>query len=155
MKNTSGLIPYKKGDKAVSTEIQKARGSKGGKKSGEVRRNKRALREAMKTILEMPTAGKTKELLISLGYNPDDQSNADAIAATLFSDAMLGDKKSMEMLLQFFFQANDDERKTAESNARVQAMAKNGVDVSVQSGDDDGGVVIYLPKIEEEGDGQS
>ena len=127
-------------------------------KSIEVRRERKRqrteLKEAMSILLSLPATGKVKDMLHALGYEDNEQVNASAIVATLFAMAMNGDSKAMELVLDYGFKVSEDERKTRESNARISAMEKNGVDVSVNSSEDDGGVVIYLPKIEEEEDVQ-
>lgn len=144
----AALKPFKKG--ARSAEEQKKLASLGGKASAEARRRRRELRKAMQEIMEMPVTGKTKESLAKLGFSEENQTYADGVAATLMSMALNGNMKAMEMVLEYGFKVSEDERKTKESNARIDALAKNGVDITVQSGDEDGGVVIYLPEVESE-----
>lgn len=132
-------------------EERKRIASMGGKASAEKRWKDVDLRYAMNTLMGMRATGKAKQMLDDMGYSLDDQQNANAVAAKLFSMALNGNPKAMEMLLEYFFKQSEDDRKTKESNARIDALKKNGVDISVDSkDDDDGGVVIYLPEIEKE-----
>ncbi len=95
--------------------------------------------------------GKIKAALIQIGYDPRDITNADALMSTLMSMAIRGNTKAMEMILNYQFLLSEDERKNLESAARIAAMKQNKEGIQVQSGDDeDGGVVIYLPALEEE-----
>ena len=136
--------------KSFTKENAAEMGRKGAKARIDNFNKKKTLKEAMSLVLELPATGNTKEMLVSLGCNDDEQTNASAIAATLFAMAMRGDTKAMELVLDYGFKVSEDERKTKESDARISAMAKNGVDISVNSGNDDGGVVIYLPALENE-----
>lgn len=137
--------------KEERTEIAR----KGNKASLEARRRNADIKDAMKALMGMKAQGRSKELLAEMGYEDDEQLNANAIVAKLYSMAMAGNSKAMEMFLDYFFKANEDERKTKESNARVDAIKKNMGDLSVNSqDDDDGGVVIYLPEIERENEEQ-
>lgn len=139
-----------------SREEAAKNGRKGGIASGKARREKNAIKRAMESLMEMPVNGKVKDMMKGLGYSDDDMTCGGAVVATLWSKAILGDMKALEMLMNYFFQASEDERKTKESNARIEALATKGVDITVESGDgDDGGVVIYLPEIEKEGSDES
>ena len=132
-------------------EERKKIARKGGIASGEARRRNADIRKAMNELMKMPATGRAKELVDSLEFNEEEKVNANAIAAKLFQMAIAGNQRAMELILDYSFKVSDDERKTKESDARIKALAKNGVDVSVESKDgDDGGVVIYLPEIEKE-----
>ncbi|MEG0790986.1 MAG: hypothetical protein RSG23_05105 [Gordonibacter sp.] len=52
MANPENLRPYKKGE--LSSEEAKKRGSKGGKASVKVRREKKAMQELVKWVMELP-----------------------------------------------------------------------------------------------------
>lgn len=111
-------------------------------------KRKNELKEAMSLMLSLPATGKINDMLAAFGYEEGQRINASAVAATLFAMAMHGDMKAMEIILDYGFRISDDERKTKESDARISAMQTNGVNMTVNSGDDDGGVVIYLPALE-------
>ena len=151
MANEQNLKPIKKGQR--TPEEQRAFASAGGKACQKARRERASMRKAMEAILNMKATGSVKQMLAQIGYTDDEQTNANAVAATIYAMALKGDTKALEMLVNYAFQVSDDDRKTKESDARISAMEKNGVDISVNSGGDDGGVVIYLPAIEEENGG--
>jgi hypothetical protein len=140
-------------DKAAPTHEEAVeRGRKGGINSGISRRRKADMRESLEQMLSMRASGSTRELLEKLGYAEEDQTNANAIAATLLSLGLEGDHKALDTLLNYVLAVKEDDRKTRESEARIMAM-QGGVPSAVTSSDDeDGDVVIYLPKIEEEED---
>ncbi len=136
-------------------EVSKAERSeicrKGGIASGEARRRKADIRKAMNELMSMPAVGRAKELVKDAGYTEDEQVNANAVATKLFQMALGGNQRAMELLIDYFFKASEDDRKAKESQARIDAMKKNMGDLTVNSQDeDDGGVVIYLPEIEKE-----
>lgn len=133
----------------VGKEKHREIARKGGLASGESRRRKADIRKAMTELMNMPAVGRAKELVDSAGFEEVDKNNANAVAAKLLQMALGGNQRAMELLLDYFFKANEDERKTKESQARIDAMKKNMGDLTVNSqDDDDGGVVIYLPEIE-------
>ncbi len=68
-----------------STTEARKRGAAGGKKSGEVRREKKAVRERLKLLLE--------------GKQSDGTDTRDALAATILQKALRGDLKAVEMVL--------------------------------------------------------
>lgn len=138
------------GSKKITKDNVAEMARRGNEVKAEKRQRTEELKEAMATMLSLPAIGKVKDMLAALGYREEDQVNASAVAATLFALAMKGDMKAMEIILDYGFRVSDDERKNKEADARISAMAKNGVDVSVSSEGEDGGVVIYLPAIEDE-----
>lgn len=147
MANEKNLRKFSTMSKDELKEISR----RGGVASGESKRKAADIRRAMNELMKMPAKGRAKEIAEDGGFVGDEQTNANAVAMKLFNMAIAGNSKAMEMLFDYFFKANEDERKTRESNARIDALKKNGVDISVNSSDgDDGGVVIYLPEIEKE-----
>ena len=136
-----------------TSEEARERGAKGGIASGEARRKKADILRSIDLLLSMPAEGSVRAKLIEMGYPEEELTNANAIVATLYAKGIMqGDQKAIETLINYAFQASDDERKTKESDARVAVM-KGQTDIAVTSkDDDDGDVVIYLPKIEGEDD---
>lgn len=147
-KNVDNLKPFTKGSRTREEIVATA--SKGGIAKAKKDRRRKEIKEAMAEVLSLPAVGKVKDLLQMFGYGEEDLTNASAVAATLFVMAVRGDMKAMEMVLDYGFKVSDDDRKNRESEARISAMAKNGVDISVNSGDEDGSVMIYLPALEDE-----
>lgn len=142
------LKPISKGSRTREQIIATA--SKGGQAKAKKEKRRKELREAMDQVLNLPATGKVKDLLRMFGYDGEDLINASAVAATLFVLGVNGNLDALKLILEYGFKVSDDDRKNKESEARISAMAKNGVDISVNSGDDDGGVMIYLPALEDE-----
>ena len=135
----------------LTHEERKAAASKAGKASVRAKRQKADLFKMMDTVMSKPVVGKPKELLEQIGYTDEEMTTGAAILVTLAVQAMKGDKKAAEILLNYQAQMNENTRKDEESKARIKAMGQNTDNVQVSSDDDDdGGVVIYLPKIEED-----
>ena len=83
--NEGNLRPLNTRTKSEQREIQK----KGGKKSGEARRKKRALKDCAEQLLSMPVAGKSKiKLLSELGMKDADMYNHMLLVVSLFNKAV-------------------------------------------------------------------
>lgn len=142
----------------ISGEEAVEKGRSGGIKSGQVRRAKKNMRETIQMIMDMPAVGTTKASLKQLGLDDNEQTNMAAFAVKLYLMSMNGNLKAGELLAQMgglgqeeARKDNDDRRKTEESKARVQAIMSNlGKDMQISSGDSDGDVIIYMPKLDEE-----
>ena len=126
-------------------------GSMGGKISGLNRRQAAKMDAAFYTAMLQEAKGPLKETLIKAGYKGDELNNAHAVFSTVVAMAIRGDLNAAKLLLDYQQALTEEIRKTEESIARIEAMKANaGEDMSVSSADEDGGVVIYLPKIEED-----
>ena len=89
MANEQNLKPIHE----LSTEEAKRRGRKGGKKSGEVRRKKRQMKDCMNLLLELPVAS-TKDFnkLSRMGIPVEEIDNKMMLVVALFNRAVtLGD----------------------------------------------------------------
>ena len=149
------LMPIREVNARKTPEERKESARKAGLASGAKKRQKADLFRTMDMVMSKPVTGKPKELLESMGYTGDELSMETAILATLAVQAVKGDKKASEILLNYRLQMKENDRKDEESKARIQAMGQNTEPVQVSSDDDDdGGVVIYLPKIEEPEDAE-
>lgn len=152
-----------------TSEQAKKKGSAGGKKSGEVRREnarrKRDAREAARFILELAATGQLAENLEKLGVETEDQTNMAALQASLFTYAMRGDLNAYMALMKMAGydpeenrkereSVSSDRRREAEMEAKVAALGQNqdGLRASVNLKDEDGDndVVIYMPEIASE-----
>lgn len=75
--------------------------SKGGKRSVEVRREKRSMREQMEALLSAPlTNDVLKRPLIEAGYDADNVNNQMAIVGMLFIKACQGEYSALDRLLE-------------------------------------------------------
>lgn len=152
-----------------TSEQAKKKGSAGGKKSGEVRREnsrrKRDAREAARYILELAATGTVAENLEKLGVDIEEQTNMAALQASLFTYAMRGDLNAYVALMKMAGYDPEetrkeresiaaDRRREAELDAKVAALGA-GVDgsraaINMQNEDGDNDVVIYMPEIASE-----
>lgn len=144
------MVPFGVERPAYTHEEAVENGRKGGIASGIVRKKKADMKEAIDLLLSMKARGTTKQVLEGLGYDEEEQTNANAIAATLFSMGMDGDHKALDTLLTYVLAVKEDDRKTKESEARIAAMGVGTASAVTSSDDDDGDVIIYLPQIESE-----
>lgn len=89
MANEQNLKPIHE----LSTEEAKRRGRKGGKKSGEVRRKKRQMKDCMNLLLELPvTSTKDFNKLSRMGIPMEEIDNKMMLVVALFNRAVtLGD----------------------------------------------------------------
>lgn len=97
--NVQNLRPYNKTDRILSVEEAKRLGSLGGKKSGQVRRQKKTMRE---TIINMISQEVDPDKLASMGVDIDslggDYTYQAAIIAAMLREAVNGDTKAMALL---------------------------------------------------------
>jgi len=152
-------------DPVRAKEEARLRGASGGRRSGEVRRAKRDARQAAKRVLLMGAAGKLKDNLIDLGYDPasdDGILNIDVLVARLMVMGAAGNLQAGKELLKLAGYDSEenraeresraaDRRKNRESEARLAALERGGVEryaSSYTEGDGDGAVedvFVYLP----------
>lgn len=148
IKSMKNLMPISEVNK--DPEKMRQRNSRAGKISAQRKKERANMANAFEILLSLGASGKTKEMLAAMGFADDEQTNAMAVVATIFSEAMSGDSKAQEMILEYGLKVSEDARKTKEAEARMLAIKKNTGDITVSSSDgDDGDVLIYLPQIEE------
>lgn len=94
MANTKNLIPFKAGADA------KERGRRGGRKSGESRRQKASMRAAFQLLANLPCSDDVKETLLRAGLPENDTNNAAALAFSAFQSALGGNVQSMRLCLE-------------------------------------------------------
>lgn len=105
--NEKNLIPFSERSESEARES----GRKGGKISGEVRRRKRNLKAAMKSLLALPVQDINRWNAISeLGVDPDDIDNQTAIACALMARALKGDVSAFKEIRSLIGEDNDAER---------------------------------------------
>lgn len=145
MVNLDNLTPFQKG--YYDPEKHRESRVKAGKKSGEARKMHGMLKRSYEKVLAAKPKGDLLNAMIAMGYKESGMCNADVLWQTIFAQAAQGNAKAQEILLEYGFKLSEEERKTVESTARVNAMKSNMGDLTIESGDDDeGSVVIYLPK---------
>ena len=88
MANEKNLIPLNKRTKSEQREYAKM----GGKKSGEVRRQRKAFREQMELLLSLPVKNEEhKAFMEQLGIDEDNMDNQMMLLMSVFNKAMKGD----------------------------------------------------------------
>ena len=92
MANEQNLKPVKTKSEA------RERGSKGGKASGEARRRKRSLREAMQTMLALELSEKEINDLAKKGY--DAETQLDALTAAALMSAKRGNSQAFANVMR-------------------------------------------------------
>lgn len=87
MANNENLIPFNK--QTESEQRENAR--KGGKKSGEVRRKRKAMKEQLKLLLSLPLKDEnTRQKIIDLGVEDEEINNQMAINIAIIKEALSG-----------------------------------------------------------------
>lgn len=104
MANEKNLVRGSEAHKLTAEEA-----SRGGKRSGEVRRERRDLRRAMEALLDKTFKGK----------NGEELSGAEAIAVKQFEKALRGDAKAFELVRDTSGQKPVDKVMTVEINQDI------------------------------------
>ena len=169
-KQDANLKPIRKGD--LTPEELAKRSHNGGIKSGQVRREKRDAKAAIRYLLQLPPSANLSADLEDMGLPETEQTNMAALQVQLFRQAMSGDLEAYQTIMKMGGYEPEENRKERESissdrrrdielEAKVSAIGgkKDGMSASIGMADEDGtgDVVIYLPEIEgqEEQDDQS
>jgi len=91
MANEKNLKPVRSKSEA------RERGKKGGQKSGEVRRNKKLLKEHMELLLSLPTQKRSQiKAMRQMGIEEDEMDNKMALTVALFIKATSGDVSAIK-----------------------------------------------------------
>lgn len=130
------LIPMSERSKDEVKEIA----SRGGKKSGETRRKKKAIRDSVAVLMQMPLSGdeKTKNLKKIEGFtdiNGQNISVAEAIAVKLAQKALKGDREAIKMIMQLNDELTNPRQKEVEE-MRLELMRMQMA--HIRGEDDDG-----------------
>ena len=149
-----------------SGEDAARKGRKGGKKSGEVRRKQRDIKDAVSYFLSLQTSNVSDKNLEKIGVPEEERTNLMALIGALHYEALSGNLEAARLLTDLSGATQDairkeresiasDRRKDLELNAKLTALGNNPDSrVSMSFGDEEGsgGVVIYLPEIDKEED---
>ena len=96
MANEENLIPFTSNQ---SREEAKKNGSKGGKKSGEVRRKRKAMKEQMEMLLTLPVKNQEQYNFISnLGIDKKEIDNQMALIVAMYAKALKGDVQAFHAI---------------------------------------------------------
>lgn len=122
MANEKNLIPWNKRTESEQREYAR----QGGKKSGEVRRQRKAMKEQAEMLLSLPfnlkdkNGNEVKKLLATLGIEEDKIDNQMAMIIALWKTA-LGSGKNQISAFQELRNIVQDEQ-TTEDNDKVQII---------------------------------
>lgn len=112
-------------------EEAKERGRNGGKKSGEARRRKRDAQQAARLILDLPVSTEAMENnLKKMHIDEEDYTNRVALFARAFAQAMAGDVKAMQFIIEMSGETPDQQldKKRYENEIGKQEGSNNAVD---------------------------
>lgn len=114
MANEQNLIPWNKRTENEQREYAK----KGGKKSGEVRRQRKAMKEQMEMLLSLPfKQEKQLKFMKSLGIEEEEIDNQMALIVAMYGKALKGDVQAFNTIREVV----QDEKKI-EDEDRVQII---------------------------------
>lgn len=114
MANEQNLIPW---DKRTESE-QREYAKKGGQKSGEVRRQRKAMKEQMEMLLLLPFKSKKQfNFMKELGIEEDEIDNQMALIVALYGKALKGDVQAFNTIREV-----TQDNKTASQEDRVQII---------------------------------
>ena len=117
MPNPENLIPN---NRRSPTEVR-ANGSKGGKKAAENRRKRKALKQKMQMLLELPVNDSMSvNALSAMGIDEGEIDNATLMLVKLFMIACEGDVAAVKEIRNII----GDERKTSSEIAETRARTK-------------------------------
>lgn len=113
MANEQNLIPFTSNQ---NREEARRNGSKGGKRSGEVRRQRKAMKQQMELLLSLPAKYKQeKDFMDFLGIEEDNWDNQMALIIALYKKAMKGDVAAFQEIRKIV----NDESTSAEEDKVV------------------------------------
>ena len=114
MANEKNLIPFNKRTKSEQREYAK----KGGQKSGEVRRKRKAMKKQMEMLLSLPFKS-TKQLnfMKDLGIEEDEIDNQMALIVAMYGKALKGDVQAFNTIREVV-----QDEKTIKDEDRVQII---------------------------------
>lgn len=115
MANEQNLIPYGKGNRSESEEREMR--SRGGKRSGETRRRKAALRDTMNRLLTMQV--EVDGLSDILRSDGGESTYEEVIAMAMIQQASLGDVKAYQAIMKTVGQTERSEADLEEQKIRT------------------------------------
>lgn len=114
MANEKNLIPINKRTKNEQREYQ----SKGGKKSGEVRRQRKAMKEQMEMLLTLPFKQKKQlKFIKDLGVENEEIDNQMALIVAMYGKALKGDVQAFNTIREI-----TEDNKTTNNNNRIEII---------------------------------
>ncbi|MGM9630379.1 KGG domain-containing protein [Butyricicoccus sp.] len=125
MNNEKNLIPFNQRSKSEAREL----GAKGGRASGESRRRRKALKDSMNALLELPPSDVNDfNQLSQMGIAVEDIDNSQMVVVGLFRAASAGDVQAFKELRNLI---GEDRPETEDGEKEVAATLREffgGVD---------------------------
>ena len=103
--NEQNLIPTNKRSK----EEVRRNSSKGGKKSGEVRKQKAELKKLFMQFANMRPTEKESKQLVAMGFDDENLTNMTAYVVSLFKNGAKGNSKALEIGVDLLMNNNKKE----------------------------------------------
>lgn len=121
MANEQNLIPFDKRTKSEQREYAR----QGGKKSGEVRRQRKAMKEQMETLLSLPFNMKDRkgndivEMLAGLGIDKESIDNQMAMIISLWKTAISDSSQKIQAVQEIRKIVQDEQATTSQDRVQI------------------------------------
>lgn len=115
--NEHNLIPTNKRSKEEARKL----GAKGGKRSGEVRKEKAELRKLFMQFVNMRPTEKESKQLVAMGFDDENLTNMTAYVVSLFKNGAKGNSKALEIGVDLLM---DNNKKELENQRLKEEIAR-------------------------------
>lgn len=116
--NEQNLIPTNKRSKKEVRE----NASKGGKKSGEVRKQKAELKKLFMQFANMRPTEKESKQLIAMGFDDESLTNMTAYVVSLFKNGAKGNSKALEIGVDLLMDNNKKELENERLKQEIERL---------------------------------
>lgn len=116
--NEQNLIPTNKRSKKEAREL----GAKGGKKSGEVRKEKAELKKLFIQFVNMRPTEKESKQLVAMGFDNKDLTNMTAYVVSLFKNGARGNSKALEIGVDLLMNNNKKELENEKLKKEIEIL---------------------------------
>lgn len=117
MANEQNLIPIEEVNSRRTREEHSKDSQKGGQKSGEVRRQRKAMKEQMEMLLSLPFKQEQQlKFMKSLGIEEEEIDNQMALMVAMYAKALKGDVQAFNSIREV---TQDDKHVNEESKVEI------------------------------------
>ena len=117
MANEENLMPIEQVNSRRTREEHSKDSKKGGQKSGEVRRKRKAMKEQMEMLLSLPFKSKEQfDFMKYLGIEEDEIDNQMALIVALYGKALKGDVQAFNTIREV---TQDDKQVSQEDRVQI------------------------------------
>ena len=116
--NEQNLIPTNKRSKKEVRE----NASKGGKRSGEVRKQKAELKKLFMQYAQMRPTEKDKKKLLEMGYEESELTNLTSYVVDLFKNGRKGNPKALELSYDILIENNKKELELEKAKQEIKRL---------------------------------